>query len=147
MCRENLKLNNLKGAAFVRSDGFEFLKNSTEAYDVIVLDPPSFIKSRKRTKEGEKGYIDLHKKALRRVRGRGFLVTFSCSYHMRRSRFRDVVRIASYGAADVFLVRELAQAGDHLILLTIPETDYLKGLIVEGAEARKRGRKRGHNRG
>ena len=50
-----------------------FLKNSTEAYDVIVLDPPSFIKSRKRTKEGEKGYIDLHKKALRRVEDGGFL--------------------------------------------------------------------------
>lgn len=142
MCRENLKLNNLKGAAFVRSDGFEFLKNSTEAYDVIVLDPPSFIKSRKRTKEGEKGYIDLHKKALRRVEDGGFLVTFSCSYHMRRSRFRDVVRIASYGAADVFLVRELAQAGDHPILLTIPETDYLKGLIV-----RVRKRAKGAGRG
>jgi len=130
MCRENVKLNNLKGAAFVKSDGFDFLKNSTDGYDIVILDPPSFIKSRKRIKEGEKGYIDLHKKAIRRVEDGGTLFTFSCSYHMRRSRFRDVVRIASYGGADAFLLRELSQAGDHPVLLTIPETDYLKGLIV-----------------
>jgi len=130
MCKENVKLNNLKGAAFVKADAFDFLKNSTEVYDIVVLDPPSFIKSKKRTKEGERGYIDLHKKAIRRVGDGAILFTFSCSFHMKRSRFRDVVRIASYGGADVFLLRELSQAGDHPILLTIPETDYLKGLIV-----------------
>lgn len=137
MCKENLKLNNLKGASLVKSDGFDFLKNSTETYDVIICDPPSFIKSKKRIKEGERGYIDLNKKAIRRVEDGGLLFTFSCSYHMRRSRLRDVVRIASYGAADVFLLRELSQAGDHPILLTIPETDYLKGLIVR---IRRRGK-------
>jgi len=130
MCKENVKLNNLKGAAFVKADGFDFLKNSAEVYDIVVLDPPSFIKSKKRTKEGERGYIDLHKKAIRRVGDGAILFTFSCSFHMKRSRFRDVVRIASYGGADIFLLRELSQAGDHPILLTIPETDYLKGLIV-----------------
>ena len=140
MCRENAELNGLSGGKFVRSDGFDFLKNSIEEHDVIVLDPPSFIKSRKKIKEGERGYIDLHKRALRRLSDDGLLFTFSCSYHMKRSRFRDVVRIASYGMADVFLVRELSQAGDHPILLTIPETDYLKGLILR---VRRRGAKRG----
>ena len=130
LCKENLKLNGLTGGRFVKADGFDFLKNATDAYDLIVLDPPSFIKSKKKLKEGERGYIDLNKKALRRLSHDGHLFTFSCSHNMRRSRFRDVVRIAAYGTADVYLVRELAQAGDHPVLLTIPETDYLKGLVL-----------------
>ncbi len=130
MCRENARLNGLAGGTFVRADAFDFLKSATEEYEVIVLDPPSFIKSKKKLKEGEKGYIDLHKKALKRLSRDGHLFTFSCSYHMKRPRFRDMVRIAAYGHADVYLVRELTQAPDHPVLLTIPETDYLKGLIV-----------------
>lgn len=130
LCRENVRLNGLKGGAFVRADAFTFLKEATEEYEVIVLDPPSFIKSKKKLKEGEKGYIDLHKKALKDLSREGHLFTFSCSYHMKRSRFRDMVRIAAYGHADVYLIRELTQAPDHPVLLTIPETDYLKGLIV-----------------
>jgi 23S rRNA (cytosine1962-C5)-methyltransferase len=130
ICRENVRLNNLKGASFVKGDAFDYLKESAEAHDLIVLDPPSFIKSKKKIREGEKGYIDLHKKALRRLSDGGHLFTFSCSYHMRRPRFRDMVRIAAYGRADVYLVAELTQAADHPVLLTIPETEYLKGLIV-----------------
>jgi 23S rRNA (cytosine1962-C5)-methyltransferase len=130
ICRENVQLNKLTGATFVRADGFDFLKQTGERFDLMVLDPPSFIKSRKKIKEGEKGYIDLHKKALRALADGGTLFTFSCSYHMKRPRFRDIVRIAAYGLADIYLVGELTQAGDHPVLLTIPETDYLKGLIV-----------------
>jgi 23S rRNA (cytosine1962-C5)-methyltransferase len=130
MCRENMALNGLTGGQFVKADGFDFLKNATDSYDLMVLDPPSFIKSKKKLKEGERGYIDLNKKALRRLSPDGHLFTFSCSHNMRRSRFKDVLRIAAYGTADVYLVRELAQAGDHPVLLTIPETDYLKGLVL-----------------
>ncbi len=130
ICRENVRLNNLTGADFVKADAFDFLKGAGKRYEVIVLDPPSFIKSKKKLREGEKGYIDLHKKALRALSDEGIIFTFSCSYHMRRPRFRDVVRIAAYGAADLFLLRELSQAADHPVLLTIPETDYLKGLIL-----------------
>lgn len=125
-----MQVNNLKGASFVRSDGFDFLKNSTEEYDLAILDPPSFIKSKKKMKEGEKGYIDLNKKALRRLSDEAILFTFSCSYNMRRARFRDIVRVAAYGAADLFLLGEMSQAKDHPVLLTIPETDYLKGLVL-----------------
>jgi 23S rRNA (cytosine1962-C5)-methyltransferase len=130
LCRENMKLNRLKGGEFVKGDGFDFMKKSSDQYDLIVLDPPSFIKSKKKLKEGEKGYIDLNKKALRRLSQDGHLFTFSCSHNMRRSRFKDLVRIAAYGTADIYLVRELSQAGDHPVLLTIPETDYLKGLVL-----------------
>ncbi|OPY70962.1 MAG: Ribosomal RNA large subunit methyltransferase I [Syntrophorhabdaceae bacterium PtaU1.Bin034] len=130
ICKENARLNGLKGGTFVRIDGFDFLKATDEQYQLMVLDPPSFIKSKKKLKEGEKGYIDLHKKALRKVSDNGHLFSFSCSFHMRRSRFRDIMRIAAYGFADVYLIRELSQAGDHPVLLTVPETDYLKGLVV-----------------
>ena len=65
LCRENARLNGLAGGAFVRADAFNFLKSATEEYELIVLDPPSFIKSKKKLREGEKGYIDLHKKALK----------------------------------------------------------------------------------
>jgi 23S rRNA (cytosine1962-C5)-methyltransferase len=130
ICKENMRLNNLSGGECVKADGFDFLKSTYKEYEVVVLDPPSFIKSRKYLKEGEQGYIDLHKKALRRMPGDGYLFTFSCSHHMKRSRFKDLVRLAAYGAADLYLLEELSQSGDHPVLLTIPETDYLKGLVL-----------------
>ena len=130
LCRENARLNRLTGATFIKSDGFDFLKETKEEYDVVIVDPPSFIKSKKKIKEGERGYIDLNKKAFRRVSNNGLVLSFSCSHNMKRSRFRDLARIAAYGTADLFLVRELSQAGDHPVLLTIPETDYLKGLVL-----------------
>ena len=128
--QENMRMNNLSGGEFIRADVFEFLKGSDRLYDLAILDPPSFIKSKKKVKEGEKGYIDLHKKALRRVGENGHLFTFSCSHHMRRQRFRDILRIAAYGHADLYLLRELSQDLDHPVLLTMPETEYLKGLIL-----------------
>jgi 23S rRNA (cytosine1962-C5)-methyltransferase len=130
ICKENVKLNHLNNAVFIKSDAFDFLKETPDQYDLVILDPPSFIKSKKKLKEGERGYIDLNKKGLRRVSDGGHIFTFSCSHNMRRSRFRDLVRIAAYGTADIYLIQELSQAGDHPILLTIPETDYLKGLVL-----------------
>jgi 23S rRNA (cytosine1962-C5)-methyltransferase len=128
--RENMRINKLSGGEFIRGDAFEFLKASDQEYDLMILDPPSFIKSKKKVKEGEKGYIDLHKKALRRLADGAHLFTFSCSHHMKKQRFRDIVRIAAYGKADLYLLRELSQSPDHPVLLTIPETEYLKGLII-----------------
>jgi 23S rRNA (cytosine1962-C5)-methyltransferase len=127
---ENMRINGLSGGEFIKGDVFDYLKTADQQYDLVILDPPSFIKSRKKVKEGEKGYIDLHKKALRRLTAGAHLFTFSCSHHMKRQRLRDVVRIAAYGRADVYLLRELSQGFDHPVLLAIPETEYLKGLIL-----------------
>jgi 23S rRNA (cytosine1962-C5)-methyltransferase len=131
-----MELNGLNGIEFVRQDGFDFLKQTDNSYDVIILDPPAFIKSRKKLRDGERGYIDLNKRALRRVTDGGYLLTFSCSHHMKRSRFRDIVRVAAYGHADLYLVKELSQSADHPVVLNIPETEYLKGLVLK---VRKRG--------
>jgi 23S rRNA (cytosine1962-C5)-methyltransferase len=131
MGRRNMELNGLRGIDFLRHDGFDFLKRTADDYDVIILDPPSFIKSRKKLREGEKGYIDLNKRAMRRIKDNGYLLTFSCSHHMKKSRFRDILRVAAYGYADLYLMRELSQSADHPVLLSIPETEYLKGLVLK----------------
>jgi 23S rRNA (cytosine1962-C5)-methyltransferase len=128
--RMNMELNGLSGIEFVRHDCFDFLKRANTSYDVIILDPPSFIKSRKKLREGERGYIDVNKRALRKISDKGYLLTFSCSHHMKKSRFRDVVRVAAYGHADLYLIRELSQSADHPIVVNIPETEYLKGLVL-----------------
>jgi 23S rRNA (cytosine1962-C5)-methyltransferase len=130
LARENVRINGLGSADFVKGDAFEFLKTSERTFDAIIIDPPSFIKSRKKIKEGERGYIDLHKRAFRRLAEAGLLFTFSCSHHMRRQRFKEIPRIAAYGYADLYLIREFSQCGDHPVLLTIPETEYLKGLLL-----------------
>lgn len=128
--RRNMELNGLKGIEFVRQDCFDYLKGTTDSYDIIILDPPSFIKSRKKIHEGERGYIDLNKRALRKINDSGHLLTFSCSHHMKRSRFRDIVRVSAYGYADLYLVKELSQSADHPVVVNIPETEYLKGLVL-----------------
>lgn len=129
--RRNMALNGLNGIEFVHHDGFDFLKRAGNSYDVIILDPPSFIRSRKKLREGEKGYIDVNKRALRKINDNGYLVTFSCSHHMKKPRFRDIVRVAAYGHADLYLVKEMSQSADHPIVLGIPETEYLKGLVLK----------------
>jgi 23S rRNA (cytosine1962-C5)-methyltransferase len=126
----NMELNGLQGVEFVRYDCFDFLKQTENSYDIIIVDPPSFIKSGKKVREGERGYIDLNRRALRKLDDNGYLLTFSCSYHMKKGRFRDIVRVAAYGHADLHLVKELSQAADHPIMLNIPETEYLKGLML-----------------
>ncbi len=131
IARENVRINGLQNAVFTKGDVFDFLKATSLTFDVVIVDPPSFIKSRKKIKEGEKGYIDLHRKALRRVRDSGLLMTFSCSHHMRRQRFREVARIAAYGHCDLYLLRDLTQPADHPVLLNIPETEYLKGMLLQ----------------
>lgn len=130
IAKENVRINGLKNGVFTRGDAFDFLKASSLTFDVIILDPPSFIKSKKKVKEGERGYIDLHRKALRRVRDEGMLMTFSCSHHMKRQRFREIPRIAAYGHADLYLLRDLTQPADHPVLLNVPETEYLKGMLL-----------------
>lgn len=128
--RQNMELNGLNAIEFVRHDCFDFLKRTGNTYDVIILDPPSFIKSRKKLREGERGYIDVNKRALRKINDNGYLLTFSCSHHMKKSRFRDIIRVAAYGHADLYLIKELSQSADHPVVVNIPETEYLKGMML-----------------
>jgi len=103
-----------------------------ELFDVIILDPPAFVKSRERLTEAIRGYKEINLRAMRLLRPGGFLVSSSCSHHLSWERFREVLWEA---AADIRRpVRLLAHRGqkcDHPVVLGMPETDYLKCVLLQ----------------
>ncbi len=133
---ENARLNNLEINA-VESNAFDFLKKCEEQYDLIILDPPSFTRSKKALKDAMRGYNEIHLRSLKLLDRDGYLSTFSCSHHVTRSLFFDNINGASVDAKrSLRLVRSHAQRSDHPVLLSIPETEYLKGFTFQLAPAR-----------
>lgn len=127
----NAKLNNIEqNFNFIKSDVFDFLKDETNAgnlYDFIVLDPPAFVKSRLKVKEALKGYREINTLAMKLLKAGGILATSSCSYHISKEAFIDMLRSASKDAGKQFKLLDFrSQAKDHPILLSVPETEYLK---------------------
>lgn len=128
--RENITGNRLEHVRFERADVFEFLKgavSSGHSFDIVVLDPPSFTRSRKTVPAARKGYTELHQMALRVLRKGGILMSGSCSHHILPETFLDIIDHASHAAG-----RRLQQlwwtgaSPDHPVLHTVPETRYLK---------------------
>ena len=133
---KNAELNNLsEKCVFKKADVFTFLKSEASArktYDFISLDPPAFVKSKARIKEAIKGYREINSLAMRVLKKGGLLATCSCSYHIGRSEFFDILRGAGRDAGRLFRVIETrSQAKDHPALLSVPETEYLKCVIME----------------
>ena len=135
MARRNAALNNIQdGVEFVRADVFDFLKNQRSApeggggnYDFIVLDPPAFVKSSKKIMEAVKAYRTLNEACMRLLKPGGVLATSSCSYHMGRELFIDMLRDAAVRAGrSTRLLALRSQGRDHPVLLSMPETEYLK---------------------
>ncbi|TAN03530.1 MAG: class I SAM-dependent rRNA methyltransferase [Rhodanobacteraceae bacterium] len=116
-----------------RADAFEYLKALREArehFDVVVLDPPAFVKRRKDLKEGALAYRRINELAMQVLARDGILVTCSCSYHMPRAALLDAVQKgARHLDRGVQVLQSLQQAPDHPVHPAIPETDYLKGFI------------------
>jgi len=128
---ENARLNNVEIEA-VEVNAFDFLKNCEEQYDLIILDPPSFTRSKKALNDALRGYKEIHLRALKLLDRDGHLSTFSCSHHVTRALFLDNVNRASVDAKrSLRLVRSHAQRADHPVLLSIPETEYLKGFTFQ----------------
>ena len=99
---------------------------------MIILDPPAFIKSRSKIREGRQGYIDVNKKAIERLKPGGLFVTCSCSGHMGLSDFLEVINIAAYqNGRDLRVLDVLGQGPDHPTLTAMPETRYLKVVIAQ----------------
>ncbi len=131
----NAGLNGLSDRVrFVRGDVFSVLKDIEsrgENFEVIVCDPPAFIKSRARMAEGLKGYRDLNVKAMRAAAPGGFLISCSCSHHLDRSGFLEMLRASAAGAKRTARLVELrSQSMDHPALLAAPETEYLKCALI-----------------
>jgi len=133
---ENTALNGLfDRVEYERADVFAALKTIAaggKRYDVVVCDPPAFIKSRAKTAEGLKGYRDLNVKAMRVVKPGGWLVSCSCSHHLSREGFVEMLQAAAVGAGRAARVVEIrSQSKDHPALLAAPETDYLKCALLQ----------------
>jgi 23S rRNA (cytosine1962-C5)-methyltransferase len=120
-------------ARFVAADVFDFLRSAPETYDLIVLDPPPFVRRRRDLSAGLRGYKDVNLQALRRLAPGGWLLTATCSQHLARAAFREVVAAAAADAGRV--LRVVAEAGhppDHPTALAHPEGEYLKVLLLQG---------------
>ena len=142
MARKNASLNgwDADGAdakvSFVVSDAFDYLQGLAERkehpYDLIILDPPAFTKSRKTQKNAEKGYRELNALAMRVLPRGAFLATASCSHFLTQEDFLGVVTEAARDAGvSVKMIERRGQAPDHPILPLVPETEYLKFLILQ----------------
>ncbi len=133
--RRNAERNGLVARCrFEQADAFDRLAeldSAGERFDLVVLDPPAFARSRKQLAGARRGYKEINRRALRLLAPGGHLLTCSCSHHVDREMFRDIVRDAAADAGRTALVVEAGgQAPDHPVLLGCPETDYLKCLLV-----------------
>jgi 23S rRNA (cytosine1962-C5)-methyltransferase len=128
----NAKANGIGNVHFRQADVFEFLSGIERRYSMVVLDPPAFAKSRRAVEDAARGYKEINLRALRLLDSGGVLVTCSCSHHMSEGALYEVVAQAALDAGKTLRVLERrTQASDHPILLTVPETMYLKCLVLE----------------
>ncbi len=120
---------------FIESDAFDFLEKDTESYDIIVADPPAFVKSKKNLPQAVRAYEKLNRWAWRRLKPGGLLFSCSCSYHLSDSDFIDVLRTAiGKEKGNAHVVYRGGQASDHPVLLAMPETRYLKCIGLQKME-------------
>ena len=133
--RANAVANGIANIDFKEADIFQLLSNYASArrhFSMVVLDPPAFAKSRRNLESATTGYKEINLRALRLLQPGGILVTCSCSHHLGESALLELVAQASLDANRTLRVLERrTQSQDHPILLTVPETLYLKCLILE----------------
>jgi 23S rRNA (cytosine1962-C5)-methyltransferase len=137
VAERNLALNRdsigAKPVEWIEANAFDLLRDWSDSgsrFDSIVLDPPAFAKSKRAAEGALRGYKELNLRALKMLRPGGTLVTCSCSHHVGIEEFTTVVRAAASDARrQVRLLDRRGAAADHPVLLTVPETEYLKCLI------------------
>jgi 23S rRNA (cytosine1962-C5)-methyltransferase len=129
---KNAELNGLRNrTSFVRKDVFSFLKDECKkeegGYDFVVLDPPAFVKSSSKVREAVKAYRRINGLCMKLLRTGGLLATSSCSYHLGRETFLDMLRAAGKeSGSNLRMLALRSQGPDHPVLLSMPETEYLK---------------------
>jgi 23S rRNA (cytosine1962-C5)-methyltransferase len=135
VARINSEANGINNIELREADVFELLAGHASAhrrFDIVVLDPPAFAKSRQSLEAAIKGYREINRRALELLGSGGILVTCSCSHHLSEAALLELVAAASLDTGRKLRVLERRmQAQDHPVLLTVPETLYLKCLILE----------------
>jgi 23S rRNA (cytosine1962-C5)-methyltransferase len=134
LARRNQELNTISNVEFKEANCFDFLKSADQAgqrYDAVVLDPPPFARHKSNLASALRGYKELNLRALKMLNPGGYLITCSCSYHVSEADLLGAVAAAALDARRIVTVVERrTQSRDHPILLTVPETHYLKCLIL-----------------
>ncbi|HEY0367781.1 MAG TPA: class I SAM-dependent rRNA methyltransferase [Pyrinomonadaceae bacterium] len=132
--RRNAKLNTISNLDFIEANVFDLLREMEAAgdrFDVIVLDPPAFAKNRASLKAAIRGYKEINLRALKLLNSGGVLITCTCSYHVSEELFLEILAQAAIDAhRRVHIVEKRMQASDHPVLVGVPETYYLKCVIV-----------------
>jgi 23S rRNA (cytosine1962-C5)-methyltransferase len=135
VARMNCDINGIGNVELREADVFELLAGYAKArkhFDMVVLDPPAFAKSRQSLEAAVRGYGEINRRALELLGSGGILVTCSCSHHLSEAALLEIVAKASLDTGRKLRVLERRmQAQDHPVLLTVPETLYLKCLILE----------------
>jgi 23S rRNA (cytosine1962-C5)-methyltransferase len=136
--KQNAALNGIETIDFVETNAFDFLREKEDAkarFDTIVLDPPAFAKTRSSIPAALRGYKDINMRAMRLLTRGGMLFTASCSFHLSKSLFLDMLESAAADSGRRIALREIrAQPLDHPEILTIPETGYIKGALLEALD-------------
>ena len=137
--KQNAERSGVK-VRWIQQDVFQFLRAAEKAeaqYDLIVLDPPSFTKTKSGLRDALRGYRELHVRAFKLLSKDGLLATFSCSHHVSDAAFGQTIADALVDARrSARRLRRFEQAPDHPVLPTIPETEYFKGVLLEMMPAR-----------
>lgn len=124
-------LSNVRAHAMNVFDELRELERRGERFNTIVLDPPAFAKNKASVAKALSGYKEINLRALKLLEPGGYLITCSCSYNVSESMFADTLASAAVDAhAEVVVVEKRMQARDHPVLMTVPETYYLKCLIL-----------------
>jgi 23S rRNA (cytosine1962-C5)-methyltransferase len=133
--RQNAEANALSNVELREADAFDLLAGYASAhrqFDLVVLDPPAFAKSRQNLEAAARGYREINRRALELLPTGGILVTCSCSHHVSEAMLLEIVASASLDTGKKLrVVERRMQSQDHPVLLTVPETLYLKCLILE----------------
>jgi 23S rRNA (cytosine1962-C5)-methyltransferase len=133
LAEKNLALNGCEPQELIAGDLFQMLRDYRDqgrSFDVVILDPPKFASSKAQVMDASRGYKDLNLVSMQLLQRGGTLITFSCSGLISEDLFQKIVFGASVDARrDVQILERLTQGSDHPVLLTFPESAYLKGLI------------------
>lgn len=136
--RTNAALNGADNIDFVEANAFDFLREKERTgarFDTIVLDPPAFAKTRSSVPAALRGYKDINMRAMRLLSNGGILFTASCSFHVGKALFLEVLEAAAEDSGRRIAIREIrGQPMDHPEILTIPETGYIKGALLQAVD-------------